>query len=234
MRVALTTTPAADEAMVRRSAERRSVRRSRLQLALLILLTIIVLALVAYIASSGAFDRLVGRPSANQEGAAAQPRFAFAYPKDTPEDRILMKTGASITLTHEDKAPDAITLGIPPGDLSGSFTWTFIPHQGSRVVKRLIGEAEWQGRVYKLCEAIDDQESDIQKYAERYFPINNAGDHYRLPMKLDYRPFLELLNGAIAQIPIGQQTVGDLPPPDIRALAQRVMLLCTGQTGPLK
>ncbi len=153
----------------------------------------------------------------------------FTYPIGTPVDRILLKTSVSITITHLDAAPDNIAIGPPPGDLAGSFTWTVIPHQGSRNVRRLIGEVEWQGRVYKVCEAIEDQEGSALKYAERYFPVNNAGIRYRTPLKIDYTPYVNFLSATIADIPTGQQPVGEAPKLRIGTMAERLTPLCLGQ-----
>lgn len=220
--------------MARRSEPRQRRRPRGGRLALLLVLLLIVFAIVAVVVFAGPLSRLFQtRTSAPTQAAADGPVLRFIFPPETAPDRILLKTGVNILLTHVDNAPDKIALQPPPGDLVGSFTWTVIPHQGSHNVRRLIGEAEWQGRVFKLCEAIDDQESPVPKYAERYFPVNNAGVRFRNPQRADQAPFVTFLNEAIAEIPAGQMPIGEPPPPRIAAMAERLIPLCTGQTGPV-
>ena len=218
--------------MARQSEPRLRRRPSRGRLALLVLLLLIVLAIVLIVMFAGPLSRLLpGRAFSPSQVTPSGPVLRFIFPPETATDRILLKTGVNILLTHEDRSPDKIALQPPPGDLVGSFTWTVIPHQGSHNVRRLIGEAEWQGRVFKLCEAIDDQESPVPKYAERYFPVNNAGVRFRNPERIDQVPFVTFLNEAIAEIPAGQMPIGEPPPARIAAMAERLIPLCTGQTG---
>ena len=220
----------ADTAMARRSQTRKTERGASRRSILLILLLVIVAAMIAVIVFSGAILRLLpGRATAPQAAVSAAPLLSFVFPRNTPEDRILLRTGINVVLTHQETLPDKIVLLPPPGDLIGSFTWTVIPHQGSHHVRRLIGETEWQGRVYKLCEAIDDQDTGQPRYAERYFPVNNGGIRYRIPERTDPTPFITFLEAAIAQVPIGQQAVGNSPVQPIARLAERLIPLCTGQ-----
>lgn len=226
----ITTQPAAFAAIARRSGA--PVRRTRGMPAWLIVgLLVIVAAIGAIIIFAGPLSRLLSRPAPSGQVSNQGPSLRFLFPPETAPDRILLKTGVNVILAHEDTAPDRITLALPPGDLIGSFTWTVIPHQGSRMVRRLIGEAEWQGRVFKLCEAIDDPASPVPNYAERYLPVNNAGVHYRNPQRTQARPFIEFLDTAIAQIPAGQQPVGQPPPARVGTMGERLIPLCTGQGG---
>lgn len=217
-----------DPAMVRRPAKQAQRSNAKfLKPAALLSLTLVAVAVVA-VYSVPTLRRLNGTGSTTQLSDSG-PLLQFAYPSETPVDRILLKTGVDIALTHIDAAPDSIAVVPPPGDLAGSFTWTVIPHQGTRNVRRLIGEIEWQGRVYKVCEAIDDQEGPALKYAERYFPLNNGGPRYRIPARIDYAPFVNFLSTTIADIHIGQQPVGSMPKLSIGAMAERLVPLCLGQ-----
>lgn len=160
-----------------------------------------------------------------QRGALA---YRFTYPLDTPPDRILFKTQVGITLTHALNKPDKVTVAPILGERQGSFTWTVIPHQGSRGVRRLLGEAEIGGTVYKLCEAISDAASPQPQYAERYFMVNNSGARYTVPKKVDSGPFIDFLTLSIAKVPEGQASVGKPLPADVLALAEKLIPLCTG------
>lgn len=217
-----------DPARVRRPAEPAPHSSARLirPIALLLIIAVAVASVVAY---SGPALRWLTGPGSLTRSSDGGSVLRFTYPTGTPVDRILLKTSVGITLTHLDAAPDSIAVGPPPGDLAGSFTWTVIPHQGSRNVRRLIGEVEWQGRVYKVCEAIEDQEGSALKYAERYFPVNNSGIRYRIPLKTDYTSFVNFLSATIADIPIGQQPVGEAPKLRIGTMAERLTPLCLGQ-----
>lgn len=217
-----------ETAMARRSSAGRGGRGPR-KTRLVIVSLAIVLAIMASLTLVGPFSRWLSNLTPPQQVSGAGPSLRFMFPPETAPDRILLKTGVNIVLNHEDTEPDRIALGPPPGDLIGSFTWTVIPHQGSHEVRRLIGEAEWQGRVFKLCEAIDDQERPVPKYAERYFPVNNAGVRYRNPQRAVAAPFVEFLNAAIALIPAGQQPIGQPPAARLGLMAERLIPLCTGQ-----
>ena len=190
-----------------------------------------ILAIVAAVMLNGPFSRWMSRPVMPGQPSSQAPGLRFLFPPETAPDRILLKTGVNVIIAHQDTAPDRISLVPLPGDLIGSFTWTVIPHQGSRSVRRLIGEAEWQGRVFKLCEAIDDPQSSQPRYAERYFPVNNSGVHYRNPQRADAAPFVDFLDTAIAQLPASQQPIGEPPPSRVGAMAERLIPLCTGQGG---
>jgi hypothetical protein len=154
--------------------------------------------------------------------------YRFIYPSDTPPDRILLKTSVGITLTHQANRPDKVTLAPQDGEKQGSFTWTVIPHQGSRGVKRLLGESEIGGTTYKLCEAISDPASPQPQYAERYFMVNNSGARYMVPQRTDSDPFITFLNLTIAKVPEGQQSVGKPLPAEVLSLAEKLIPLCTG------
>ena len=214
--------------MVRRPAKhaRQSSARFIKPIVLLLVIALAVAAVVAYFGPTLRWLTRTGSPTQSSDGGSV---LQFTYPTGTPVDRILLKTGVNITITHLDAAPDNIAIGPPPGDLAGSFTWTVIPQQGSRNVRRLIGEVEWQGRVYKVCEAIEDQEGSALKYAERYLPVNNAGVRYRTPVRADYTPFINFLSAMIAETPIGQQPVGEAPKLRIGAMAERLIPICLGQ-----
>jgi hypothetical protein len=155
--------------------------------------------------------------------------YRFTYPSDTPADRILFKTSVGITLTHLANKPDKVVLAPVLGERQGSFTWTIIPHQGSRGVRRLLGESEIGGVTYKLCEAISDPASPQPQYAERYFMVNNSGARYTVPQRTDSTPFIDFLTQAIAKVPEGQASVGKPLPADVLALAEKLIPLCTGQ-----
>lgn len=154
--------------------------------------------------------------------------YRFTYPSDTPPDRILFKTTVGITLTHLANKPDKVVLAPVVGEKQGSFTWTVIPHQGSRGVRRLLGESEIGGTTYKLCEAISDPASPQPQYAERYSMVNNSGARYTVPQRTDSAAFIEFLTLAIAKVPEGQASVGKPLPADVLALAEKLIPLCTG------
>ncbi len=172
---------------------------------------------------SGPANRVTGA------GPAAATQYRFITSADTPEDRILLKTSAGIKLTHQAAKPDKVTLAPEGGDKQGSFTWTIIPHQGSSGVKRLLGETEFGGTVYKTCEAINDSASPQPEYAERYFSINNSGARYTVPQRIDAAPFLNLLRLTMAKVPEGKAGIGKPLPADVMALAEKLIPLCTGQ-----
>lgn len=155
--------------------------------------------------------------------------YRFTYPSDTPPDRILFKTSVGITLTHLANKPDKVVLAPLAGERQGSFTWTVIPHQGSRGVRRLLGEVEIGGTTYKLCEAISDPASPQPQYGERYFVVNNSGARYTVPLRTVSGPFIDFLTLAIAKVPEGQASVGKPLPADVLALAEKLIPLCTGQ-----
>ena len=52
-------------------------------------------------------------------------------------------------------------------------------------------------------------------------------------MTVPYAPFLNLLNGAIDQIKIGQRPLNEKPPAAITRMAEQLIPLCTGQGGTL-
>ncbi len=226
----MTTQPAALAAIARQSEAPLQSTRS-ISARLIVGLLAIIAAIGAVVIFAGPLSRWLSRAAPSGQVSNQGPSLRFLFPPETAPDRILLKTGVNVIIAHEDTAPDRITLAPPPGDLIGSFTWTVIPHQGSRMVRRLIGEAEWQGRVFKLCEAIDDPASPVPNYAERYFPVNNAGVHYRDPLRAQARPFIEFLDTAIAQIPAGQQPIGEPPPARVGAMGERLIPLCKGQEG---
>lgn len=155
--------------------------------------------------------------------------YRFTYPPDTPADRILFKTTVGITLTHLASKPDKVVLAPVQGERQGSFTWTVIPHQGSRGVRRLLGESEIGGTTYKLCEAISDPASPQPQYAERYFMVNNSGPRYTVPQRTDSAAFIAFMTLAIAKVPEGQASVGKPLPADVLALAEKLIPICTGQ-----
>ena len=200
---------------------RRPARSWRIPLVLLLLA--LVMALAIYLAGSMLRPATVTGTDAQRSALA----YRFAYPPETPPDRILFRTTVGITLTHLVNKPDKVKLAPVAGEKQGSFTWTVIPHQGSRGVRRLLGETEIGGTTYKLCEAISDPASPQPQYAERYFMVNNSGARYTVPQRTDSAPFIEFMNLAIAKVPEGQASVGKPLPADVLALAERLMPLCT-------
>ncbi len=211
------------------TVERPGSRAPWLRRLLFLAFCLVVLAVIGVVAF---FVGFTPRPQGVVVGTAtARADYQFLFPPETAPDRILLKTGVGITLTHLPTLPDKITLTPSGGDIQGSFTWTVIPHQGSDGVRRLIGEVEFDGRVYKVCEALDDQASHQPQYAERYFPINNSGDLYSLPQRADQAPFINFLTTAIAQTPERQQIVGRGPRPQVNLLAANLLPLCTGLPG---
>lgn len=198
---------------------------NRWRVPLILLVVVLVVGGAVFVAGSLLAPTAVVGTDAQRSALA----YRFTYPSDTPPDRILFKTGVGITLTHLANKPDKVVLAPVIGEKQGSFTWTVIPHQGSRGVRRLLGEAEIGGTTYKLCEAISDPASPQPQYAERYFMVNNSGARYTVPLQTDSAPFIDFLNLAIAKVPEGQASVGKPLPADVLALAEKLIPLCTGQ-----
>ena len=208
------------------SSETETKRPTRgWRIPLILLFLALLVAIAVYVMGSMMQPAAVTGTDAQRSALA----YRFAYPPETPPDRILFRTTVGITLTHLANKPDKVKLAPVVGEKQGSFTWTVIPHQGSRGVKRLLGETEIGGTTYKLCEAISDPASPQPQYAERYFMVNNSGARYTVPQRTDSAPFIEFMNLAIAKVPEGQASVGKPLPADVLALAEKLMPLCTEQ-----
>lgn len=144
---------------------------------------------------------LLGGPGSS--GAeTARSGYRFTVERNPFGDRVLLTAPVGISYITQPTAPDNVVITTTEGKLQGQFRWTVIPNQGG--VRRMLGEFDVNGRVYKVCEFVDNADQHTGGGAERYDVINNAGPKYRPPQRIDPAPFAALFAAAVAQQPAPQ------------------------------
>jgi len=155
-------------------------------------------------------------------------RYSFVQSVNDLGDRILLTTGASITLTPQPTGPDRVAIAASGGDKQGTFRFTIVPHQGSRGVRRAIGEFETNGQVFRLCEVVDDPAGNAPIHAERFAPVNNGGARYALPTPIPATTFGDLITSAVNGTRAGARSTSFAPSAETSRLAETMIGLCAG------
>jgi hypothetical protein len=123
--------------------------------------------------------------------------FRFTVSTNAFGDRILLQAPVTVTYVPQPSAPDVISITPSGGTHQGTFIWTVIPSQGG--ARRVIGEYDLRGQVYKLCEFLDNPANRVISGAERYFLVNNIGAKYRVPERIDPAQFGILFDAAVPE-----------------------------------
>lgn len=144
-------------------------------------------------------------------------------------DRIYLTTSVTITLTPQSTGPDKVMIAANGGARSGTFRFTITPHQGSRGVRRAIGEFDLGGQVFRLCEVVDDPAGGLPAHAERFAPVNSGGSRYSLPVPMPATTFVSLITAAVGGTPPGSSNKSFSPTAETQRLAESLVVLCTGQ-----
>ena len=161
--------------------------------------------------------------------------FSFNVSTNSFGDRIFVETPVKITYLTQRNSPDIVSISSYSGEYSGSFVWTIIPNQGG--VRRVLGEYEVDGHVYKVCEFLYNMNKQATGTAERYFVINNNGPKYRNPEKIDPTAFSDLFNVAQPEQALvqgsqaGPNTEGLPATPELARRASALISTCTGYRG---
>ena len=165
-----------------------------------------------------------------------QRHFGFKISRNEFGDRVLLQTRVRVTYTPQATAPDLIEVLPKKGMYDGNFTWTLIPDQGGE--RRLLGEYFTGGRTYKVCEYLLRVKGGAGEHAERYSPINNDGDRFRIPEQLDPQRMKALYDAILAEVPrLDKEPKGSTDPVDISTnlmnLASDTVFYCLGNPVPV-
>jgi hypothetical protein len=174
---------------------------------------------------------LVGLQSASSASLAPPydpSRFNFVQSGNELGDRIYLTANAGVSLAPQPTRPDRISITPSDGARPGTFRFTIAPHQGSRGIRRAIGEFETTGQVFRLCEAVDDPLGDVPIRAERFLPVNNWGTHFALPEPMPAEMFGALITAAVNGAPSGSNGLDVFPGSETQRLAETLVGLCSG------
>lgn len=162
--------------------------------------------------------------------------FSFSISTNAFGDRILVHSPVEITYIPQSRSPDVVSITSSGGKLYGNFVWTIIPNQGG--VRRVLGEYDIKGRVYKVCEYLFNPSEQAVGRAERYFVINNSGPKYKNPEPIDPTQFLEMFKaGQQEQARFksntpDQNTYGSAVTPEFARRSSALIGTCTGYRTP--